>query len=489
MMLRNIFLLAFMAMAQPLVAQLSDSLPKPKLPFPIAPEKRLDDEEIREKVEGLYLTGLPEFEQNPINGFGIGGNFFLYQNGTRQDPFFEYTPYRQRYTGSFKVFQSGKWDAAINMDFPYIFDTEWRLRIDGVFEEDPNFQYFGFGTVTMQPLRFLNKATNQVQTFSRIDPYLENLAIVRPGNSTIGEAPTVTDRHYNEVIYTENLYNILVERVFLGGKLRLMFGYELLFIGIKDYFNQEAEEAFDLDGNEVKGVLNGRTRLTEDFLGITPGDPWRRHNIAGYTGGRESIFAFAVIYDTRDFEPDPSRGVFIEYSHEHSRPWFGSEFSFDKNLIQIESFLPVYHHNDVRVTFASCWNLGYIWGSKVPFYEAFDLSSQSEAGGTEVLGGARSLRGFREYRFTGPLTALVNLELRSRFYKVQFLGQTFSFGAVPFLDLGRVWDDISDFGFRDYRWSYGIGGRIAWNQATILRFDFAWSAEASQFFFGFQHIF
>jgi len=73
--------------------------------------------------------------------------------------------------------------------------------------------------------------------------------------------------------------------VLLDGKLRVMFGYELLLIGIKDYFNQEAEEAFDLDGNEVKGVLNGRTRLTEDFLGITPGNPWRRRNIAGYTGG------------------------------------------------------------------------------------------------------------------------------------------------------------------------------------------------------------
>jgi hypothetical protein len=52
-----------------------------------------------------------------------------------------------------------------------------------------------------------------------------------------------------------------------------------------------------------------------------------------------------------------------------------------------------------------------------------------------------------------------------------------------------VWDDISDFGFRDYRWNYGIGARIAWNQATILRFDFARSTEADQFFFGFQHIF
>jgi outer membrane protein assembly factor BamA len=61
--------------------------------------------------------------------------------------------------------------------------------------------------------------------------------------------------------------------------------------------------------------------------------------------------------------------------------------------------------------------------------------------------------------------------------------------VVPFLDFGRVWDRIRDFGFSDYRWSYGIGGRISWNQATILRFDFARSTEADQFFFGFQHIF
>lgn len=466
-----------------------DSLPKRPLPFAIAEEKRLSDEDLRDKVEGVYLTGLPEFEQNPINGFGVGGNFFIYQNGDRSDPFFEYTPYRQRYTGSFKVFQSGKWDAAINMDFPYLFDSPWRMRVDVVFEEDPNFQYFGIGANTMQPLRFLNKATGQVQTFSRIDPYLENLAIVRPGRPEIGEAALVTDRHYNELIYSENLYNILFERVFFEGRLRLMFGYELLFIGIKDYFGREAEEAFNLDGDEVKGVLNGRTRLTEDFLGITPGDPWRQRNIAGYNGGRESIFAFALIYDTRDFEPDPSHGVFIEYSHEHSRPWFGSEFSFDKNLLQVEAFVPIFQQNDIRLTFASCWNLGYIWGEKVPFYEAFDLSSQSEAGGTEVLGGARSLRGFREYRFTGPLTALVNLELRAKFFKVQFLGQTFLLGAVPFIDLGRVWDRWQDFSFTDYRWNYGIGARISWNQATILRFDFAQSAEASQFFFGFQHIF
>ncbi len=489
---RFALLLLFMAVEARIFAQRTDSLErtKPALPFAISSEKRLSDEDIKDKVEGLYLTGLPELEKNPINGIGVGGNFFLYQNGDRSDPFFEYTPYRQRYTGAFKVFQSGKWNASLNMDFPYLFDTKWRLRIDAVFEEDPNFQYFGFGANTMQPLRFINRRTGELETFRKLNPYLDNLAIVRPSRPEDGEVgKIVTDRHYNELIYSENLYNVLAEHVFFEGKFRVMFGWELLFIGITDYFNREAEEAFDSEGNELEGIRNGRTRLTEDFLGITPSNPWARYNIAGYNGGRESIFAFAFIFDTRDFEPDPTQGWFIEYSHEHSRKWFGSEFSFDKNLIQVENFTPIFLADVYRVILASCWNLGYIWGSKVPFYEAFDLSSQAEAGGTEVLGGARSLRGFREYRFVGPLTALVNLELRTRFYKFSALRQNFTLGLVPFVDVGRVWDRLGDFNFRDYRWNYGIGGRIAWNQATILRFDFARSAEATQFFFGFQHIF
>lgn len=467
----------------------ADSIVSPESSFYIAPTKRLSDAEIREKVHGWYATGLPEIETNPINGIGGGGNFFLYYNGTPEDPFFNYTPYRQRYTGSFKVFETGKWQGAINMDFPYLFDSQWRMRIDAVFEEDPNFQYFGYGVNTMQPLSFVNKRSGRREIFSRMDPYLENLAIVRAGNSAIGEAAKVTDRHYNELHYNETLLNILVEKVLFGGELRVMFGYELLFIGIRDYFNLPAEEAFDEDGNELPNIVNGRTRLTEDFLGITPGSPWQRLNVGGYRGGREGILAFALIYDTRDFEPDPTRGVFLEYSHEHSRPWLGSEFSFDKNMIQAEFFQQLFPELPVRLVFAACASLGYIWGDKVPFYEAFDLSSQAEAGGTEVLGGARSLRGFREYRFTGPLTALVNLELRARLLNFNVLNQQIGIGLVPFFDIGRVWDRLSDFNFQDYRYNFGVGGRIAWNQATILRFDVGISSESTQFFFGFAHIF
>jgi outer membrane protein assembly factor BamA len=462
---------------------------KKECPFFIHPSKRMSEDELIHKKEGYFVTGLPEIERNPINGLGIGGNIYLYNNKTKDDPFFACTPYRARYAGFFKVFQSGKWNGAINMDFPYLFNSRWRMRIDAVFENDPNFQYYGFGTNTMRPLRFRDKAAGIDREYNQINSYLDNLAIVRAGNSAIGEAALVTDRHYNEVDYTENLYNILGERIFAGGRGRLMFGYELLYIKIRDYFNREAEEAFDADGNEVKGVFNGRTRLTEDYLGISPGSPWQKYNIAGYNGGREGIVAFAIMYDTRDFEPDPTKGFLIEYSHEHSRPWLFSQFSFDKNLIQGAYFCRLFPSKISRMVLAINGDIGYIWGSKIPFYEAFDLSSQAEAGGTEVLGGARSLRGFREYRFVGPLTALLNVEIRTRIVQKHLFKQHFAFDVMPFFDTGRIWNEIKEFNFRDYRYSYGFGLRLAWNQSTILRADWAFSKESAQFFFGFGHIF
>jgi hypothetical protein len=471
------------------LSQSNDSLQLNPLPFSIDSSKKMDDEELKNKKEGYFLTGLPEIENNPINGFGIGANFYIYDNGDKADPFFEYTPYRSKYSGFFKVFQSGKWQGAFNVDIPYIFDSKWRLRFDGVFENDPNFQYFGFGANTMNKLHFRNKTTDVYEIYTKFNPYFTNLAIVRNGNTALGESNIVTDRHYNELEYSEKLFNVFAERTFFNGRGRFIFGYELLFVGIKDYFGKIAEEAYNVNGNEQLGVLNGKTRLTEDYYGTTLDNPWQRYNIAGYNGGREGIFAFALMFDTRDFEPDPTSGYLIEYSHEHSRPWMFSEFSFDKNMLHFAFFEKVFTNQFRRMVFAMNGGIGYIWGSNIPFYEAMDLSSQAEAGGIEVLGGSRSLRGFREYRFVAPMTALLNVELRTRILQSDFLDQHFAFDVVPFFDIGRVWNEIKDFNFKDYRHSSGLGIRIAWNQSTLIRADYAISKESQQFFFGFAHIF
>src|ERR1700728_1046977 len=78
------------------IGQVKDSLVKDslKLPFEISEEERLSTEDLKNKKEGAYLTGVPDLSSDPVNGFGAGAEAQLFFDGKRTDPFFAYTPYR-----------------------------------------------------------------------------------------------------------------------------------------------------------------------------------------------------------------------------------------------------------------------------------------------------------------------------------------------------------------------------------------------------------
>lgn len=468
-------------------------------PFNIDPRKKLIEDDILTKKEGFFVTGFPDIEVDPIRGLGIGGRAFFYQNRDSKDPFFYYTPYRYRLTTDFKIFANGRVQGGFNLDVPYIFNSPWRLRVDALYESDPNFQYFGIGEQSHRSLGEIDKArtgASSAPSFSNMDDYLGNLARAQTRNGGF-----VTNTHYNEIEIEEMLYNFLGEKVWYGGRLRFMFGYEMLFTRTFDWTGRIAEEAFLADGTEVEAV-NQQTLFNKDGIartgdGSTEGSTWDRFNISGANIGDDnswfftSMLAAALIYDTRDLEPDPSKGVFLEYSHEYSASWLGSQFNFNKFMLQGQYFNTVarWRGGKSRLTLAGMASFGYVWGSNINWLEMFDLSSQAEAGGINVLGGDRSLRAFRESRFVAPTIGLINLEARFRLYDFSALNQHFALGLSPFYDLGRGWDNISRVGLSGWRGAPGVGGRIAWNQSTIVRLDFASGAEGSQFFFGFGHIF
>lgn len=457
------------------------------LPFFIDPQKRLPEFELEDKKEGTFITGLPRFQFDPIRGFGAGGNVFLFVNKDRNDPFFEYTPYRHRLNAEFFIFENGRVRYALNYDSPYLFNSKWRLRADAVLWEDPEAQYWGIGRSSLNNLTFRDKRSGQIRTFNRVNDYEQNLS-----KATLGaDGNLYTDLHFNNIIQREQLYNILVERVALGGKLRFMFGYEALFTGFESYAGRVINDAFDLDGNEVSAIHNQTLVDKEKQAGV-----WDRFNLAGFINNNDGYFftsmlAGALIFDTRDFEPDPSEGIFLEYSHEYSAPWLASEFNFNKMMVQGQFIktLARWRNNKSRLTFAGLGAFGYIWGPKINFIEMWDLSSQAEAGGILVLGGERSIRGYREARFLAPTVALVNLELRTRLVDFRLLKQDFNLGFTPFYDFGSVWDSPRQLSFTKWRGAPGAGARLSWNQSTILRLDFAASREGSQTFFGFSHIF
>lgn len=453
-----------------------------RLPFPIHWEKRLSEKDIDEKRKGNFVTGLPKAERNPINGVGVGGELFFYVNKDEDDPFFNYTPYRQKYLIDFMAYENGRLFGAIGVDLPFWFDRNIRARFDIEYIEEPNNPYFGIGSQSMRPLRARNNLTGLRQNYYNMGSYLRNQQIIRRADPTRGEDPTflATDESYNEFGYYEQIYNAVLEKVSLGGRLRFMFGLEFLRIRIDDYSFQDTDNPL---------VKHGRTKLFEDANGLDPEDYWARKNITGFDGGDTVMLAFAVIYDTRDLEPDPSRGIFFEYSHEYSDFWLKSDFSFNKQLLVFSFFQPIFPQHFRKVTFASNFMFGNIYGRKINFMEMFDLSSQSQVGGTPVLGGDYALRGFRLHRFVAPVTGLAQFELRARLFDFKLWDQDFSFSLVPLYDIGRVWDRLEDVQALGWKVSRGLGARIAWNQSTIIRADYAYSHEDEQFFFGFDHVF
>ncbi len=461
------------------------------LPFPISAEKQLTPGDILNKKEGWFVTGLPEPRLDPIKGFGIGTHIFLFNNRSRQDPFFNYTPYRERYGLSIRWAENGQFRVRLSADLPFLLDTKWRLRGNLVFERDPNWQYFGLGASSLSALSFTDKTTGRARSFTRFDNYARNLALLRADRGAdFGEpeAGLYTDVHYNEFRYQQYLGSVAAERTLFDGRMRLMVGYELLFTEVERYDGEVVSGAVDPATDAKTDATQGRSRLTEDAQNIN-NNFWRENGVTGLTGGRIAQWQSGIMWDTRDLEPDPTRGVFLEYAQEFSNPLWGSAFKFSKHLLHGMYFYNLWPERLGRTVLAARMGLGTIRGSQVPFTEFLDVWNSYEVEGIKVLGGDQSLRGYREYRFTGNTYGWGNLELRARVWQVRFWRQHLAFGVVPFYDFGRVWDAPRQIRLRGFKTSPGIGGRLAWNQSTIVRFDYATSEENDQFFFTFEHAF
>jgi hypothetical protein len=128
---------------------------KQDLPFVLADEKRLSDEDLKEKKEGAYVTGLPLFSSDPLNGFGYGVEGSLFFNGSRENPFFAYTPYQHRIDVVLFNTTNQQRQFAVKHDAPFIFGSKWRLRSEAAYEVNPNLLYFGNTTKSLNSLSYI----------------------------------------------------------------------------------------------------------------------------------------------------------------------------------------------------------------------------------------------------------------------------------------------------------------------------------------------
>ena len=147
----QLLIIAILLVITKVNAQQQDSV---KLPFAIAKEKRLPDDELAEKKEGIYATGVPDFSSDPVNGIGAGIEGSLFFNGNKKDPFFAYTPYRAELDVDLSITTRLQREARVALDVPYIFNTKWRLRAEAAYEVNPNLLYFGITEQSLKPLSY-----------------------------------------------------------------------------------------------------------------------------------------------------------------------------------------------------------------------------------------------------------------------------------------------------------------------------------------------
>ena len=432
---------------------------------PFARARRLSPADLAKKREGAFVTGLPDLSSDPVAGFGYGARVNVIWNGGRADPLFAYTPYRAKLrVGAYNTTAEQR-ELVLSLDVPYVRGTRWRVKVDAVAGTTPAKLYFGLTEATLGPLRLPSGGSTTYATYADYDRARKAL---RPGAA--GEAALVTDALSNRFGEEELMLNLKADRAFGDGRWRILGGYEIQRLRYRTFAGRAADAVDPATGAETTAP-NGTSLLARDGAAGAA---------AGLAGGRVSIVQQALIYDTRDFEPDPTRGLYVEAGNELSVPAIGSQFTFDKLFVQAKGFrrLPV----GPRTVLAGRAGAGNIFGDRAPFFEYQDQWSPD--GSVNALGGSRSLRGYRANRFLGRALWFANAELRTRLAEVVVARQRFGLGVAPFADAGTVRDRWQALNLGRVRWAYGAGARVAWNQSTMISLDVGRSREDRLLFFG-----
>ncbi len=272
------------------------------LPFAIAKEKRLSDDDLKEKKEGMYITGEPDLSDDPEHGFGVGAEAQFNFDGKRTDPFFAYTPYRAEINLSVFYTTGGEKEFELEWDIPYIFNSKWRVRGNCDFEIDPDYLFFGVTEKSLKPLSYYpgNDSSKAPVNNASFNDYTNN----QIGSTTA----------YNAYQQQEKSAGLSLEHSWFEGKVRTLIGYELA-------------------GYVTSTPLNANSLLHEQAIeGL----------ITGYGTSRTGEFKIGLIYDTRDLEPNPSNGSYIELANQYSSPGLGSQFIYNRVFFHYN-----YYHRSV----------------------------------------------------------------------------------------------------------------------------------------------
>jgi outer membrane protein assembly factor BamA len=218
----------------------------------------------------------------------------------------------------------------------------------------------------------------------------------------------------------------------------------------------------------------GGTLEHTDFRELPGASRFRRDHASGVVDSGTVPFADRVargglVFDWRDQEIDPHRGVFVEALVARGRGY-----------TRATAAARLYLHPLDRLMLAGRVGVERMTGT--PPVAALTTMESSE-GPFIALGGYRSLRGYYEARFLGPGKLVGGVEAR---YGVLWAPRLFEVKLVVFYDVGRVFDAGDPVRLTADGLHHSAGGEvaIALVRNTLFVLGAGKSPEGTQFLFG-----
>lgn len=149
-------------------------------------------------------------------------------------------------------------------------------------------------------------------------------------------------------------------------------------------------------------------------------------------GGFSSEVRLGLVYDTRDKEGAPTRGIWAEAHLSAAPKWLGTKNPYYRYSATWRHYVPIVKHD--KLTFAYRLNYEGTIGSNAPFYVLPYITVMGENSDRDGMGGYRTVRGMLRDRVVGLDMFSYNAELRWRFVGFRLFNQNMAFGLNLFSD-------------------------------------------------------
>lgn len=158
-------------------------------------------------------------------------------------------------------------------------------------------------------------------------------------------------------------------------------------------------------------------------------------------GNKTTYLKAGLVYDSRDFEAFPTKGIWAEAIYSYAPGFLGDgKFDYSKLTLWYRQYLSLASKNLILA-----YRIGYqgTMSGTVPFHmQPHIVPTIMTSATSQGLGGSKTLRGVMRNRVVGDGVVLANAELRWKFLRTVVFNQNLYLGTNLFADMGRVVNEI-----------------------------------------------